>query len=115
VNLVGFEALTTVTMKISVFWDITPYSQVEVSRCFRGTYRPHLQGRSVSLAINNMKQAESKALLAACTTILDMAGTFSRRSPQPVGYFSYRERCLCSLYTKVDILRFIIDIFQIYF
>jgi hypothetical protein len=39
---VGFEVLTSVTMKSSVFWDITPCSLVKVSRCFRGTYEYHL-------------------------------------------------------------------------
>jgi hypothetical protein len=41
---VGFEVLTAVVMKSSVFWDITPCSPLKVNRCFGGTYRIHLQG-----------------------------------------------------------------------
>jgi hypothetical protein len=44
-TLVGFEVLTLVVMKSSVFWNITPYSPLKVSRRFGGTYRFHLQGQ----------------------------------------------------------------------
>jgi hypothetical protein len=35
-SCVGFEVLTAVVTKISVFWDITPWSQLKVSRPFGG-------------------------------------------------------------------------------
>jgi hypothetical protein len=43
--IVGFEFLTTVVMKSSVFWDITPCSPLQVNRSFGRTYRLNLQGR----------------------------------------------------------------------
>jgi hypothetical protein len=40
---VGFEVLTAVVMKSTIFWDITPCSPLKVTCCFGGTYRLHLQ------------------------------------------------------------------------
>jgi hypothetical protein len=40
---VGFEVLTTVVMKISIFWDTAPWSPY-MKRRFGGTYHLHLQG-----------------------------------------------------------------------
>jgi hypothetical protein len=34
---IGFEAVTVMTTKSTVFWDVTPYNLIEVYRCFRGT------------------------------------------------------------------------------
>lgn len=34
----GFEILTTVTVKSTIFWDVTPPNLVEIHPCFRGTY-----------------------------------------------------------------------------
>jgi hypothetical protein len=42
---VGFEVLTAVVMKSTIFWDITPCSPLSIHRRFGGTYRFHLQGR----------------------------------------------------------------------
>jgi hypothetical protein len=39
VSYIGFEVLTTVVMKSSVFWDMTPSSPLEVNRRLGGTYR----------------------------------------------------------------------------
>jgi hypothetical protein len=33
-NIVGFEVLTAVAMKISILWDITPCSPLKVNRSF---------------------------------------------------------------------------------
>jgi hypothetical protein len=44
-KLVGFEVLTAVVMKSSIFWDITPCSPLKVNQRFGGTYRLHLQCR----------------------------------------------------------------------
>jgi hypothetical protein len=46
---VGFEVLTAVTMRISIFWVVTPCSLVELRRGFGATYRLHLQRRRVCL------------------------------------------------------------------
>jgi hypothetical protein len=42
---VGFEVLTTVVMKRTVFWDIISCSPLKVNRRFGGTYHLHLEGR----------------------------------------------------------------------
>jgi hypothetical protein len=49
---VGFEVLTAVVMKSSVFWDarVTMCSLLGVDQSFGGTCRPHLQDRRVSQA-----------------------------------------------------------------
>jgi hypothetical protein len=46
---VGFEVLTAVVMKSTIFWDITPCSPLTVNRSFGGTYRLHVQGRKNKL------------------------------------------------------------------
>jgi hypothetical protein len=43
---VGFEVFTAVIAKSYIFWDVTLYSTVKVSRRFRGTYCLHLQQSS---------------------------------------------------------------------
>jgi hypothetical protein len=53
----GFEVLTAVVMKSTIFWDITPCSPLKVNRRLGGTYRLHLQGRKISRARN---QRESR-------------------------------------------------------
>jgi hypothetical protein len=42
---VGFQVLTALVVKSTIFWDTTPYSPFSVNRRFGGTYRLHLQGR----------------------------------------------------------------------
>jgi hypothetical protein len=49
---VRFGILTAVTMKSTVFCDITPGNQLKVNRRFEGIYRPFLQGRRISRARN---------------------------------------------------------------
>jgi hypothetical protein len=44
-NIAGFEVLTAVALKNTIFWDIRPCSPLSVNRRFGGTYRLHLQGR----------------------------------------------------------------------
>jgi hypothetical protein len=46
----GFEAVTTMTAKISVFYDMTPCSPLKVIRSFKEIYRLHFQGRRISQA-----------------------------------------------------------------
>jgi hypothetical protein len=52
---VGFEVLTAVVMKSSIFWNIMSYSPLKVNRRFLRTCRLHFQGR-------NMEQVASRAL-----------------------------------------------------
>jgi hypothetical protein len=47
---VGFEVLTVVVMKSTIFWDITPCSPLSVNRRFGGTYCLHLQDRKNKLS-----------------------------------------------------------------
>jgi hypothetical protein len=57
-NSIGFEVLTTVTMKnTTIFWDMMPNSAVEVYRHFRGTYCFHLHGCRIRQA--SAKQSHS--------------------------------------------------------
>jgi hypothetical protein len=44
---VGFEVLTAVVMKGSIFWYIIPCGPLKVNRCFGGKYRLHLQSRRI--------------------------------------------------------------------
>jgi hypothetical protein len=44
-EIVGFEVLTAVVMKNTIFWDITSSRPLKVNRRFGGTCRLHLQGR----------------------------------------------------------------------
>jgi hypothetical protein len=44
-NKVGFEVLTAVVMKSTIFWDISTCSPLSVNRLFGGIYCFHLQGR----------------------------------------------------------------------
>jgi hypothetical protein len=46
---VGFEVLTAVVMKSTIFRDIAPCSPLSVNRRFGGTYRLLLQGRRMRL------------------------------------------------------------------
>jgi hypothetical protein len=39
----GFEVLTAVVMKSTIFWDIMPCSLLKANRHFGGTHRLHLQ------------------------------------------------------------------------
>jgi hypothetical protein len=38
-HIAGFEVLSAVVMKCSIFWDITPWSPLKVNRLFRGRFR----------------------------------------------------------------------------
>jgi hypothetical protein len=51
-TLVGTEVPTAVTISSTVFWDVTPCSQVEVHGRFGRTYFLHLQGRRISRLSN---------------------------------------------------------------
>jgi hypothetical protein len=75
---VGFEVLTMVVVKSTIFWDITPCSPLNVNRHFGGTYRLHLQGRK-------QIQQEISVMEAICSsessvdTLTDYAALYPRR------------------------------------
>jgi hypothetical protein len=54
----GFEVLTAVVMKSTIFRDITPWSPSKVNRRFKGTCRLHLQGRRISQARNHRESRQ---------------------------------------------------------
>jgi hypothetical protein len=43
-NNARFQVLTVASMKFRVFWDVLPYSEVDVDQRFRGVYCLHHQG-----------------------------------------------------------------------
>jgi hypothetical protein len=49
-SLVRFEEFIAVTMKNSVFWDVTPCDSCK-DRSFGGTYHLHLQGEKLLLTL----------------------------------------------------------------
>jgi hypothetical protein len=77
---VGFEVLTVVVMKSTIFWDITPCSPLSVNRRFEGTYRHHLQGRKISWARN---QRESRWQAELCFDPEDGGDIFLRNVGWP--------------------------------
>jgi hypothetical protein len=67
---VRFEVLTAVVMSSSIFWDITPYSPLNVNWRFGRTFRLHLQNRKIKLARN---QCESRWQALAPAFTFDLA------------------------------------------
>jgi hypothetical protein len=66
---VGFEVLTAVVMKSSVFWDITQYNSLKVNQHFGRICRPRLQGRRIIQAINNREADRKQSMkMEACSS-----------------------------------------------
>jgi hypothetical protein len=63
------EILTAVTMRSSIFWDITPCSPLKVNRRFGGTHRLHLQGRTNRAKKPAWKQVASRSCSAYSSTL----------------------------------------------
>jgi hypothetical protein len=80
---VGFEVLTLVVIKSSVFCDITPYSPLKVNRSFWEKCRLHLQ------------QVASRTLLATCFTLVSCLAYSS----------TLKMEAICSSETPVDFQR----------
>jgi hypothetical protein len=59
---VGFEVLTAVVIKSSIFWDITSCSPLKVNRTFEGICRRNLQGQTIS-EVRNQREAGSTCYL----------------------------------------------------
>jgi hypothetical protein len=60
-QFVGFEVLTAVFMKSSIFWDVTLCSPLKVNRRFGGTCRLHHQGQRINRA-TSMKAGGKQSL-----------------------------------------------------
>jgi hypothetical protein len=45
---VRLDVLTAVTKKSTIFFVLTPYTSIEIHRCFRGMYRFYLQKKRAS-------------------------------------------------------------------
>jgi hypothetical protein len=69
-ELVELEVLTAMAMMSSILLAITPYGPLQVDRCFGGTCRLYLQGRSVNQARNQRQAGRKQSLLAVVTTCL---------------------------------------------
>jgi hypothetical protein len=83
---VGFEVLTPVVMKSTIFWDITPCSPLKVNRRFGWTYRLHYQSRRIS-QIRNQREENSKQSLkieeiCSSETSVDLQRTKRRYIPE---------------------------------
>jgi hypothetical protein len=39
--MVRFQALTAMSMKMAVFWDVAPFSLTDTDQCFRDVYCHH--------------------------------------------------------------------------
>jgi hypothetical protein len=50
-------------MKISIIWDIMPYSPLKFGHHFGGTCLPHHQGGTISHARNQYEAVASRALI----------------------------------------------------
>jgi hypothetical protein len=74
----GFEALTAVVMKSSVFWDIMPLRLLKDSRHFVGTYHLHIQGSRVSQARNQHEAGSKQSLLGLLINPEDDGDMFLR-------------------------------------
>jgi hypothetical protein len=57
VKFVGFEVLTAVVIKSTIFWDITPCGPLKANWRFGGTYLLRLQGRRISRTRNQQSSA----------------------------------------------------------
>jgi hypothetical protein len=68
---VGFEVLTVVVMKSSVFWDITTCSPLKVNQRFGETCCLHLQGWRVSQATNQQEAEHIACEILGLSVVTD--------------------------------------------
>jgi hypothetical protein len=96
VFMVKFEVLTAVTMKISVFWDVTMRSLVDIHRCFERTFciyeytrlswkwRRHIPPKCLQLSVRLHDVTSSK------TAMFVLLYCSNRDTPH---FFSHAEFC----------------------
>jgi hypothetical protein len=66
-------------LKSTIFWDITPCSQLRVIRRFRGTYCLHLQGRKISRARNQHESRRRYVPPKCWLTLNGLLGLISQK------------------------------------
>jgi hypothetical protein len=87
-DCLGFEILTAITMKSTVFWAAESGSLVKVHRRFGGTYHPNLQGRSKKSEIFYPEDGSDRFLrnvgwlLSDCTLLEPRRSYFSCGLPK---------------------------------
>jgi hypothetical protein len=74
--VIGFQVLTAVVMKSSIFWDKLPCGPFEINRLFGGTCRLNLQGRGISSACGTQLACY---LLSRCFPVCHILRTLWRR------------------------------------
>jgi hypothetical protein len=94
---IGFEALTAVVMKSTIFWDITPCSPLSVNRRFGGTYRLHLQGRR-NQHESRWRPGETGIAVVTCHLL-------SRWFLSQLMFSTLKMEAICSTETSVDTKR----------
>jgi hypothetical protein len=72
---VGFEVLTAVVMKCTIFWDITPCSPSKVNRRFGGTCRFHFQSQRIRKARNQHEAGSKQEYYKRPVIVRDRKGT----------------------------------------
>jgi hypothetical protein len=88
--ILGFEVLTAVVMKSSIFWHITSCSSLKVNRHFGGTYYLHLQGQRISQEIST-----NETLFVTCFMLVSCLAYSS----------TLKMEVICSSETSVDFQR----------
>jgi hypothetical protein len=86
-SYVGFDVLTAVVMKSTIFRDITPCSPLSVNRRFGGTYRLHLQGRPWLHGVISQKM------------VLFITAVSYRNIYEPTSFFSQKFRICVHKYS----------------
>jgi hypothetical protein len=79
---VGFEVLTAVVMKSTIFWDITSCSPLYFKRCFGGTYSQQLNGGRISRAINKLVSRWQAEAICSSEKSVDIQRTTRRYIPE---------------------------------
>jgi hypothetical protein len=74
-NMVRFQFLTAASMKMTVFWDVEPYSLVDVYRSFRG--------RRVALMMEAVSTSETSTRLHGATSQKTAIFIIVKLAPRP--------------------------------
>jgi hypothetical protein len=79
------EVLAVVTVKNPGFWDVTLCSQIEVHRCFGGTYSFHLQDRGLQAIVLQQKVPDLglKTILQQKVQDLGLKAIIQQKIPDP--------------------------------
>jgi hypothetical protein len=99
-----FEAVTAVTMKCAVFWNVTLCSLVEIDRHFERIYCPCLQNRAVNPTNDHAGRGEVRSFITSVNFYQATRG----HTPEVGTFHSYRRDNLkCS---KIIIMAYINDV-----